>query len=246
MNAETHITLMHAQFLFKAVIASVLVSCLISAPLLQASSEQDAKSVPYPTLVQAVRARESESVKKLLAAGHNPSWQNNSGITLLWRATHNNDIATVKLLVDAKADLDGNYVQGSGVQASKGDPAGRTVLMKAADKDQLEMARIFIAAGANVNKRDMFDCSALQLAADKGHPEMVCELLKAGAIIDARELAAAQERGDQRVLDLLYAAPVTQKTGAVLFKELVASRYAAHAASGVLAVGLLVCSLLSS
>lgn len=246
MNCLTKATLMCMRAVLKTswVITSLV---LASVPLLQASSEQDAKSVPpMLSLVVAVRKCDSECVKKLLGAGHSPNWQNNRGTTLLWTATDNNDIETARLLVHAKADLDGNYLQGSGIEASKGDVAGRTVLMKAADKDQLEIARIFIAAGANVNKRDMFDCSALQLAANKGYPEMARELLQAGATIGIQELAAAQEKGDQRILDLLHAAPLTQKAAAVVFKELVESRYAAHAASGALALGVLICSLLSS
>lgn len=80
------------------------------------------------------------------------------------------DLEAVRTLIHDRADLN----------ASQGD--GTTALHWAALKDDLEMARLLLASGANPNARTRIGgLTPLYLAATGGNPALIAELLKAGA-----------------------------------------------------------------
>lgn len=59
--------------------------------------------------------------------------------------------------------------------------AGLTALMLVAIQGRAEVARVLIAAGADVNARTAAGFTALQAAAKQGHAEVVELLRRAGA-----------------------------------------------------------------
>ncbi len=84
-------------------------------------------------------------------------------------AAMNKDLSSIRKLVAQNAD----------VNAPQSD--GATALHWAVELDDLEMADILIAAGANVKARNRFDITPLALACLNGSAAMIEKLLKAGA-----------------------------------------------------------------
>ncbi|MBI4471288.1 MAG: ankyrin repeat domain-containing protein [Acidobacteria bacterium] len=85
-------------------------------------------------------------------------------------AAQHGDTATVQLLLKEKVD----------VNAAQGD--GNTALHWASFRDDLQMARLLIQAGASVNaKTRLGDMTPLHLAATNGSAAMIDVLLKAGS-----------------------------------------------------------------
>ncbi len=85
-------------------------------------------------------------------------------------AAQNGDIATVRALIKQKAD----------VNAAQGD--GSTALHWAAQKDDVELAKTLLAAGASVKARTRLNSATpLFMAAHNGNAAMIDLLLKSGA-----------------------------------------------------------------
>src|SRR5437667_7238386 len=97
-----------------------------------------------------------------------------AGDTRLPEAAMNGDKVLVQSLLKQKVDV--NEAQGD----------GNTALHWAAYRDDVDMARLLIQAGANANvKTRLGDVTPLQLAATNGSAAIVELLLKAGATVNA-------------------------------------------------------------
>jgi ankyrin repeat protein len=124
-----------------------------------------------------------------------------------WReAVLAGDVARLAALLDGGADVDAL------------DPYGKTGLMIAATRGQVEVARLLIERGAALDTTAKYRLSALMLAVINGHVEIVRLLVHAGADQGlrgsgapgfhdktARDLAVAAERED--LLEALDSAP---------------------------------------
>jgi ankyrin repeat protein len=121
-------------------------------------------------------------VKLLIAKGAGVNTKDSGGWTPLLRT---GDAQVAKLLIAAGAD----------VNASRDT---RTVLMNAAEENNVEIVRLLLDAGADVRPRDHRGLNAMSLAASRGHAEVVRLLLGKGS--------DANERFESDVTALMLAA----------------------------------------
>jgi hypothetical protein len=134
-----------------------------------AAKAEEAPAAP-PGLFDAIFNGKTKAVEKFLAEGGSGETVNRSGETLLYVAVKANRPAIVKLLLDGKAKVD-----------AVTKLTGRTALFEAACDGRLEIARLLIARGANVNARNVSGATPLHDAAAGGSAEMVKLLLEKGA-----------------------------------------------------------------
>ncbi len=102
----------------------------------------------------------------------------------LEEAAHNSDVAAVKRLIEAGANVN---------QQNKHEPSevadGKTALMIASWNGDTEIVKLLLKAGAKVNLKDSDGSSALYMAAVNGHADIVDLLLAAKA--DANEVTSS-------------------------------------------------------
>jgi ankyrin repeat protein len=130
-------------------------------------------------ILEAVRAGDIDSVRKLLSAGADVDSRDSEGSTLLMLASHGGNLPMVQVLIAA------------GAAVNAGDERGWTPLMKAAynadlDRGFSDVAQALIDAGANVEMPISYGIRPLMLAAGYGETAVVETLLKAGADVTAR------------------------------------------------------------
>jgi ankyrin repeat protein len=105
------------------------------------------------SLCEAVRKKDSLLVKKILKKGANPNqvtFISPYYYTPLMKASENNDLASVKLLVEYGANV--NYqLDKQGKEYLLGFEIDKTALHFAAEKNSAEVAEFLIKSGANVN-----------------------------------------------------------------------------------------------
>ena len=102
----------------------------------------------------------------------------------LWAATRAGDAARVTAALDKGADVNAKTRYGA------------TALSYAADRGNLELVKLLIARGANVNAQDTFyQMRAIDLAMMNNHPAVVTLLLERGSQGAPAVLAQAVQRG---------------------------------------------------
>lgn len=124
-------------------------------------------------LTIAVERGDLRALQSLLASGADPDGADSFGLTALVRASRMGDAALVKALIAAGAHVD----------LKDGPPSreGWTPLMNAVHKDQLEVVRALLNAGADANGRSVGGTTVLMLAAPDAGAEIVQLLLDKGA-----------------------------------------------------------------
>ena len=163
------------------------------------------------TLMMAARPYGSgRTVKFLLEHGAEVNATNIFGATALMAAVAGEDEETVRLLLDAHADVNLRPVMNGDGFIMGG---GRTALMWAAFRGNETLIKLLLARGAKVNEFTLIG-SALTQAAWAGNARAARALLEAGAQIDQRDLvanytplhwAASSERADATLVNLLLA-----------------------------------------
>ncbi|MDR1303215.1 MAG: ankyrin repeat domain-containing protein [Puniceicoccales bacterium] len=131
-----------------------------------------------------------------------------NGMTALHLAAENNSLNRIRTLLNV-AGINVN------VAVVEGPFKGYTALHLAAGKGHVEVVKLLLDAGADVNALDEEDCAALHLAAMKGHAEVVRALLRApGADANATDaygrtaLHLAAEKGCREVVRVLLRAGI--------------------------------------
>ncbi len=122
------------------------------------------------TCIIAARDGDIATVQKYINAGGNVNALNPYGGTAIMFASRAGHTEIVKLLIDAKANLD-----------IQGRYAGTTALMWAAQYGSLDIVKLLIEAKANINLKNNSEQTALTLANENGNMEIVNILKKAGA-----------------------------------------------------------------
>ncbi|MGE3277934.1 MAG: ankyrin repeat domain-containing protein [Vicinamibacterales bacterium] len=128
----------------------------------------------------AVYRGNAEMTAYLLAHGADVSATTRLGsFTPLMMAARNGDVASMRLLLDAKADATGANANGT------------TVLMLAAASGQVEAVRLLADRGADVNAKEAtWGQTAMMFAAARGRAEVIGELAARGANPDAQTVVS--------------------------------------------------------
>lgn len=144
---------------------------------------------------------QKESARVLLDLGADVNTRNNTLVSPMLYAVGTRNKAMVRLIAEAKPDMD------TETRDNKMTP-----LLLAIEHRDVEMTRLVIAAGANVNKRNADGFSPLMAAAEKSDPAITALLLNAGAEANVRDnkgrtaLTLAQKVGNQAIVEALLAA----------------------------------------
>ena len=165
------------------------------------------REAPGDALADAAQRRDVDTIRALLAEGHEIDAPQADGATALAWAVHRDDGAMAGLLLEAGADPDAANHLGvtplmlaaengsapmverlleAGADPDLARPAGGTALMMAARSGSVAVVRRLIAAGAHVDAPAGGGQTALMWAAAGGHPGVVTVLAEVGADIDAR------------------------------------------------------------
>ncbi len=146
-------------------------------------------------LMDAVDKGNLEMAQLLLEKGADVNIQNFLGNTALMRAVNKGNLKMAQLLLEKGADVDlqqqekikfsfKNDVDRNVLE----DRLGRTALMSAVDKGNLEMVQLLLEKGANIDLQGRSGLTALMMAVSKGHLEMAQLLLKKGANVDLQDM----------------------------------------------------------
>jgi uncharacterized protein len=196
-------------------------------------------------LVHAARSGSAEVVRRLLKAGANPNLPGADGVRPLMAAAMSGREGVLPLLVEAGADLEAQWStegRNAGTALYFAVTADRvenvtyllkagarpnapldgilygTILSEAVARRRVDVARLLIGAGADVNARRtvgfmtpsrFLESPPLTVAAERGDAAMVQLLLDAGARIDTRDavgrtaLERAQEAGNTAAIEVL-------------------------------------------
>ena len=159
-------------------------------------------------LIEAVRARNGERVRALLAERVNVNATQGDGATALHWAVHLDDLPLVETLIRAGARADvaddtgttplylacmnrnGDLVTrllAAGANPNAALLSGETVLMSCARSGEATGVRALLGRGASVNARESaHNQTALMWAAAQAHPQVVQALIARGADVRAR------------------------------------------------------------
>ena len=165
-----------------------------------------------------------EKVRLLVAAGADVNARSKQGMTaLLVAASTAGSIDVVRFLLSQGADLKGGGAaakaplaaseqkQGMPDQRKSAGEGDFTPLLAAAIANDLEMARLFVEKGVDVNKANAKGDTPLQYAAGAGNLAMVKLLLSKGVDVNASTTGSLQVRKGPVALNhlspLMYAAP---------------------------------------
>jgi len=159
-------------------------------------------------LFVAVRNRDKEWVKLLIAEGADVNGMLNDGWTPLAIAARNGYEDVAELLIAEGADINAKNKDGisplaeavlsgqkemaemlidKGADMNAKDKYGNTLLHSAVARHQMEMAELLIANGMDVNARNNNGETPLYLAVDNGYKDVVELLIAKGADVNAKD-----------------------------------------------------------
>lgn len=133
-------------------------------------------------LYKAVENGDIEKVKTLLEKGADVAEYNKDGLFPLWRATADNNYEITALLIKNAADVN---------QAIKVEPGNSTPIEMPCQEGYLDIVKLLVENGADVNFKGYRDFTPIRVAARNGHLEIVQYLAHHGAEIDIKAMDGA-------------------------------------------------------
>jgi uncharacterized protein len=147
----------------------------------------------YDDFIAAVTFDQPATIEKLLARGFDPNTPNEKGVAgILIAIQSDSPKAAMVLAKNPQTRLNSKNL------------AGETPLMLAAINNQLELAKVLIGRGADVNKQGW---TPLHYAATRGHREMMRLLLENEAYIDSE----SENGTTPLMMAAYYASPLAVK-----------------------------------
>jgi ankyrin repeat protein len=146
-----------------AALACALGAALVTAPAHAASID---------SLVKSVKFDDDKGVAKDLASGLDPNATDDQGMPLLVLAAREKSDKVAALLLD-----------NPGTKIGAEDRAGENALMLAALNGDLDLVKLLVTKGAEVNKKGW---TALHYAAANGHDDIAKLLIGYSAFVDAQ------------------------------------------------------------
>jgi ankyrin repeat protein len=116
-------------------------------------------------LIQAVKAKEADTVRRLIEEGVDINTQDSEGRTSTMIATYNNDAETAKILIGAGADVNIQY-------GMENNP-----FLYAGAEGYIEILKLTIEAGADPSITNRYGGTALIPASEHGYVDVIKELL---------------------------------------------------------------------
>ena len=163
---------------------SLIIALTVMLTLGAGALAQSSTTTSAATIIEAVKAGDLETTRRLIAAGINVNMQQGDGATALHWASHRNDLVTASLLIETGADV------------NVANELGATPLWLAAINGSDSMAKQLLEAGANPNASLKMGETPLMTAARSGNPETVKQLLNYGADVNGIE----NERGQTALM----------------------------------------------
>ena len=154
----------------------------IMRALVQYTNDIDAQDLLGATATfSAAESGSAEVLRILMENSADPNIANSNEETPLWAATANGHESSARVLLEGssargktKVEVDARAVE-----------RGRTPLHVAAERGDINIARLLLEHGAGKEVRDATGNTALFVAADGGHARMVMWLLERNVVIDA-------------------------------------------------------------
>jgi ankyrin repeat protein len=150
-------------------------------------------------IFNSIVQQDVDVIKNYISAGKNVNIKNKENVTLLHVAAQSGNVEIIKLLLDAGANVNAK------------DKRGKTPLLMTdvdEEKDLLEILKLFIAKGVDVNiqYKDENNQTLLMLACDDDNLEAVKILLEAGAnpnLKDSEGETAMMKTDSEEIKNLL-------------------------------------------
>ncbi len=160
----------------------------------------------FTALIQSIDLGREEVAELLLEKGADPNAVESNGLSVLKHAVNKDNVTIIENLL--KAGLDVNARENIGI------------LVLPAYRDQAEIVRLLLAAGANIDERDPDDpyqANSLMRASMAGNVDIVRMLLEAGADLYVEDMDGdkafkyADLGGDMEVVRILKLAKTAGK-----------------------------------
>ena len=162
-------------FVFVSVSLAVSLWTVVFSFLSWMSKGTDVKMAVKTPLMKAAHFGKVRQVRGLLNNGADVNAFDPEGCNALYYAAERGNTVTLKLLLEAGADV-------KAVDTNR----KRYSLVVAASKGHDECVKILLQAGANVNARDDYHGTALTCAVSRGHEKCLKLLVEAGADVNFR------------------------------------------------------------
>ena len=140
------------------------------------SAIDDTDATGRTTLAWAARQGKEDAVKALLAYGADPNHRDTTGLTPLHMSSYADTPECLRLLLNAKADVD-----------TRDDDGGTLLASLSEIMDKPDFSELLLSHGADIESTDSSDRTPLLLAAQNKHPSQVSLLLRKGANINASD-----------------------------------------------------------